>query len=192
MLAASVASAQYAAGDYGSWASGPWNTVATWRVYNGISWASSPAAAAPPNANNTVWIRPGTTVTAVFGAVYHCRNLIVEAGGKLFNNNTGPTNLSYVTIYGTTLRCDGTIGNSPTLDGISFNIEGANVLLDGAGQFEAARIRKNFSTNPVTGEVLTTTNLTIDKDIMLRFSGGSNTMIYNNFDGTTIFNVTIN
>jgi hypothetical protein len=193
LLLASVSlSAQYTAGDYGSWASGPWNTAATWRIYNGTSWATSPAAGTPPNSTHTVWIRGGTTVTAVFGTVYHCRNLIVEAGGKLFNNDTGPTNLSYVTIYGTTLRCDGVIGNSPTLDGISFNIEGLNVLLDGSGQFEAARIRKNFSSNPVTGEVLANTNLTIDMDIMLRFSGGSNTMIYNNFDGTTLFNVTIN
>lgn len=188
-------SAQYSAGDYVSWQSGPWSTLATWRVYNGVDLATSPAptvAQGAPNADDNVWIRNGTTVTATFGTVYHCMNLTVEAGGKLLNNNTGPTNLSYVSIYGTTLRCDGTIGNSPTLDGISFNVEGANVLLSGSGQFEAARIRKNFSTNPVTGQVLATTNLTIDMDITLRFSGGSNTMIYNNFDGTTIFNVTIN
>jgi len=195
LFSALFASAQYATGDYVSWNTGPWNTLATWRVFNGVSLATSPAPTAlqgAPNADDNVWIRNGNTVTATFGTVYHCMNLTVEAGGKLFNNDTGPTNLSYVTVYGTTLRCDGTIGNSPTLDGISFNIEGTNVLLDGTGQFEAARIRKNFSTNPVTGTVLTTTNLTIDRDILLRFSGGTNTMIYNNFDGTTIFNVTIN
>ncbi|MBK7945562.1 MAG: hypothetical protein IPJ85_09750 [Flavobacteriales bacterium] len=195
MLFGVSASAQYATGDYVSWNTGPWNTLATWRVFNGVSLATSPAPTAlqgAPNADDNVWIRNGNTVTATFGTVYHCMNLTVEAGGKLFNNDTGPTNLSYVTIYGTTLRCDGTIGNSPTLDGISFNIEGTNVLLDGTGQFEAARIRKNFSTNPVTGTVLANTSLTIDMDIQLRFSGGTNTMIYNNFDGTTIFNVTIN
>lgn len=195
LLWAGSLSAQYATGDYVSWQSGAWNTLATWRIFNGVSLASSPAptvAQGVPNADDNVWIRNGTSVQAVFGTVYHCMNLTVEAGGKLFNNDTGPTNLSYVTIYGTTLRCNGTIGNSPTLDGISFNIEGTNVLLDGTGQFEAARIRKNFSSNPVTGAVLTTTNLTIDMDIMLRFSGGTNTMLYNNFDGTTLFNVTIN
>lgn len=184
--------AQYSTGDYGSWVTGAWNTAGTWRVYNGVSWLSSPVAATPPNAGNNVFILPGTTVTATFGTVYHCLNLTVEAGGKIYNNDTGPTNLSYITIYGTTLRCDGTIGNSPTLDGISFNIEGTNVLLSGTGQFEAARIRKNFNSNPVTAAALTNTSLTIDMDILLRFSGGTNTMIYNNYDGTTIFNVTIN
>lgn len=187
--------AQYATGDYVSWQTGPWNTLATWRVYNGVSLATSPAPTAAqgaPNADDNVWIRNGTTVTATFGTVYQCLNLTVEAGGKLFNNDTGPTNLSYVSIFGTTLRCDGTIGNSPTLDGISFNVEGTNVLLSGTGQFEAARIRKNFNANPVLGTTLTTTHLTIDMDIALRFSGGSNTMIYNNFNGATTFNVTIN
>ncbi len=193
LLAPMLMRGQYTAGDYGSWNSGPWNTLATWRVYDGSSWLTSPAAAAPPNSTHTVWIRPGTTVTAVFGAIYHCRNLMVEAGGKLFNNNTGPTSLSYVTIYGTTLRCDGVIGNSPTLDGISFNIEGVNVLLSGTGQFEAARLRKPLTTDLVPGPANVTTNLTIDMDITLRFSGGSNTMIYNNNGNTsTNFNVTIN
>ena len=69
---ASFARAQYMAGDYGSWATGAWNTLSTWRVYDGVSWASSPTAVAVPNANNRVWVRPGTTVTAAFGSMYHC------------------------------------------------------------------------------------------------------------------------
>ena len=34
---ASFARAQYMAGDYGSWAIGAWNTLSTWRVYDGVS-----------------------------------------------------------------------------------------------------------------------------------------------------------
>jgi len=145
-----------------------------------------------PNANNTVHILTGTTVTATFGSVYHAYNMTVEPGARLWNNNTGATNLSYVSIYGTMLRCDGDVGNGATLDGISFNIEGTNVLVSGTGQFNAARIRKNFNSNPVSGASLTSTSLTIAMDVNLRFSGGTNTMIYNNFSGTSTFNVTIN
>ncbi len=185
------AQAQYALGDYGSWATGNWNTLGTWRIYDGLSWASSPGAGTVPNATHTVWIRGGTTVTAVFGSNYNVANLIVEAGGKLYNNNTGPTNLSYVSVHGTTLTCDGVIGNGATLDGISFNIEGSNVALSGAGTFDAARIRKNANSNPITLAALTTTTFTISMNVNLRFSGGTNTMIYNNFTGTTTFNVII-
>lgn len=192
LLLGVAASAQYVAGDYGSWTSGTWGTAATWRVYDGSSWATSPTASSAPNANNNVFIRGGTVVEATFGTVYHAMNVTVEATGRLYNNNTGPTNLSYISIYGTTLKCDGYIGNNPTLDGISFNIEGTNVTISGSGQFEAARIRKTFNANPVTGTTLTTTNLLIDMDVTLRFSGGTNTMIYNNFSGSSTFNLTIN
>ena len=191
VLVLAGAQAQYNTGDYGSWATGNWNTLGTWRIYDGVSWASSPGAGAVPNATHTVYIRGGTTVTAVFGSTYSVANLIVEAGGKLFNNNTGPTNLSYVGIHGNTFTCDGVIGNGATLDGISFNIEGSNVVLSGAGTFDAARMRKNANINPVTSAALTLTNFTIAMNVNLRFSGGTNTMIYNNFTGTTTFNVII-
>lgn len=183
--------AQYTAGDYGSWVTGNWNTVGTWRIYDGVSWPTSPAAGSVPNATHTVYIRGGTTVTAAFGSGYQVANLIVETGGKLYNNNVGPTNLSYVDVYGTTLTCDGQIGNGATLDGISFNIEGSNVALSGTGTFDCARIRKSANANPITLAALALTNFTISMNVNLRFSGGTNTMIYNNFTGTTTFNVII-
>lgn len=65
VLFGASASAQYATGDYVSWSTGPWNTLATWRVFNGVSLATSPAPTAlqgAPNANDNVWIRNGTTL----------------------------------------------------------------------------------------------------------------------------------
>jgi hypothetical protein len=191
LFGALSAHGQYVAGDYGSWASGNWNTAATWRIYDGTSWGTSPAAVAAPGANNRVFIRTGTTVTAVFGTTYYCTDLIVETGGKLFNNNTGATNLSYITILGSVLTCDGQIGNGATLDGISFNLDGLNVSISGTGIFDAARFRKFHTAHPLTLAPLTTTNLTIAMNVNLRFSGGSNTMIYNNASSASNFHVTI-
>lgn len=195
---ASFARAQYMAGDYGSWATGAWNTLSTWRVYDGVSWASSPTAVAVPNANNRVWVRPGTTVTAAFGSMYHCAELFVEAGGKLYNNNTGATNLSYVYVYGVApaysgqIVINGEIGNGATLDGISLTIEGANITMSGTGIANVARIRKTVVTHPVSGASLASTGFVIGMNVNLRFSAGSTTMIYNGAGAASIFNVTIN
>ncbi len=184
--------------DYGSWSSGAWNTVATWRVYDGVSWASSPAAAAVPNANNRVWIRSGTTVTAAFGSTYHCAELYIEATGRLYNNNTGPTNLSYVHVYGVApghagqIVVNGNLGNGATLDGISLSIDGANITMSGTGTANAARIRKTVVTHPISGASLATSSLTIDMDVNLRFSGGSTTMLYNGCSAASNFHTTIN
>ncbi|WKZ67673.1 MAG: T9SS type A sorting domain-containing protein [Flavobacteriales bacterium] len=197
VFAAVVAWSQ-SAGDYGSWASGAWNTAATWRVYDGSSWATSPAAASAPGATNNVYIRTGTTVTAAFGSQYYCQNLFVEAGGRLYNNNTGGTNLSYVHVLGTApgytgqIVCDGQIGNGATLDGISLSIDGANVTLSGTGTVDVARIRKTLTAHPTTLAALTTTNFTIARNVNLRFSSGTTTMLYNGAGAACNFNVTIN
>jgi len=198
VLAFAVGRAQYVAGDYGSWATGAWNTLATWRVYNGVSWASSPAAVAVPNANTRVWVRTGTTVTAAFGSLYHCAELFVETGGKLYNNNTGATNLSYVYVYGVApgyagqIVINGEIGNGATLDGISLTIEGANITMSGTGIANVARIRKTVVTHPVSGASLASTGFIIGMNVNLRFSAGSTTMIYNGAGAASVFNVTIN
>jgi len=191
LIGAVESKAQYVAGDYGSWVTGAWNTAATWRVYDGASWATSPAAGVAPNGGNRVWIRAGTTVTAAFGSVYHCQDLFIEATARLYNNNTGGTNLSYVHVYGTTIQCNGNLGNGATLDGISLGINGANVTLSGTGVANAARIRKEFVTHPISGASLATTNFTIGMNVTLRFSSGTNTMMYNGCSATSTFNVNI-
>ncbi|MFZ1692663.1 MAG: T9SS type A sorting domain-containing protein [Flavobacteriales bacterium] len=181
-----------ATGDYGSWATGNWNTLSTWRVYDGVSWASSPTATAVPNANTNVWIRSGTTVNAVYGSLYYCQDLYIEATARLYNNNVGATNLSYVHVFGTTIQVNGNLGNGATVDGISLGINGANVTLSGTGVVDVARIRKEFTTHPVSGAALATTNFTIARNVNLRFQAGSTTMLYNGCSTASNFHVTIN
>jgi hypothetical protein len=170
-------------GDYRSASTGVWSTAATWQSWNGSAWV---AAASAPNATNNVKIQNGHTITvSTSGAP--CADLVVDAGGKLFCNGFG--NL-YVNVYGDTLLCNGTIGNGATFDGISFNIYGANCrILGSGGAFDASRIRKNDATNTIT-------NLSIERDVKLRFCGGRQTQIYNNANSAagstgTRFNVTV-
>ncbi len=182
VLSAFVAGAQYNVGDLGAVANGNWTTALVWRTWNGTAWA---APAAVPNAGSTVHILAGTTVVVNGAGPYSVQNLTVEAGAKLWTNNN-PTNV-YLSIYGTTLRCDGQIGDGATFDGLSFNIDGANVVISGSGQFDASRLRKNDGVN-------TTTNLSIAMDINLRFNSASTTQLYNNYGAPTVqsrFNVTI-
>lgn len=185
------ASAQYLAGDYGAVNTGLWNSTSTWKVYDGVSWASSPVAGAVPNANNRVYILTGSTVTAAFGSTYACLDLIIEPGAKLFNNNTGGTNLSYIEVYGTTITVDGQLGNGATLDGISLGINGANVSLSGIGTVDVARISKRSAVHPITLVAIPTTDFSISMNVNLRFSAGSTTMMYNASGAASNFNVTI-
>jgi len=186
------ASAQYLAGDYGAVNTGLWNSTSTWKVYDGVSWASSPVAGAVPNANNRVYILTGSTVTAAFGSTYFCSDLIIEPGAKLFNNNTGGTNLSYVQVYGTTITVDGQLGNGTTLDGISLGIDGPTVSLSGTGTVDVARISKRSAAHPMTLAAIATTDFTISMNVNLRFSAGSTTMMYNAVNtASSNFNVTI-
>ena len=170
-------------GDYRSASTGVWSTAATWQSWNGSAWV---AAAAAPGATNNVKILNGHTITvSTSGAP--CADLVVDAGGKLFCN--GFVNV-YVNVYGDTLMSNGTIGNGATFDGISFNIYGASCrVLGSSGTFDASRIRKNDAT-------FTTTNLSIERDVKLRFCGGRQTQIYNNANSAagstgTKFNVTV-
>jgi hypothetical protein len=190
-LLAASASAQYLAGDYGAVNTGLWNSTSTWKVYNGVSWASSPVAAAVPNANSRVYILTGSTVTAAFGSTYSCADLIIEPGAKLFNNNTGGTNLSYVQVYGTTITVDGQLGNGATLDGISLGIDGPTVSLSGTGTVDVARISKRSALHPITLAPIATTDFIISMNVNLRFSAGSTTMMYNASGAASNFNVTI-
>jgi len=172
-----------AVGDYRSASSGIWSTAATWQTWNGTAWITASTA---PGATNNVKIQNGHTIT-VDASGKPCADLVVDAGGKIFCN--GFVNV-YVNVYGDTLMCNGTIGNGATFDGMSFNIYGSNCrILGSTGTFDASRIRKNDATN-------TTSNLSIERDVRLRFCGGRQTQIYNNANSTvgstaTRFNVTV-
>ena len=171
-------------GDYRSASSGVWSTAATWQTFNGGAWVN---AASIPSLSNNVKILNGHTIT-VSTSGSPCADLVVDAGGKLFCNNFFVN--VYVNVYGDTLMCNGTIGNGAIFDGISFNIDGANCrILGSSGSFDASRIRKNFATNP-------TTNLSIERNVNLKYCGGRQTQIYNNANSTagttgTRFNVTV-
>jgi hypothetical protein len=164
--------------------SGNWSAQSTWQRYDGSDWVAlganltiNGAAATAPN----VTVRSGHTVY-LNDTPFAVRNLTIETGGRVY---AGLGTNHYITIYGTTLQCDGEIGSGATFDQISFNIDGANVTIQGSGIFNASRLRKNFNAN-------TTTNLTIAMNINLWFNTSSSAQIYNNYDGTVNFNVTIN
>ena len=164
-------------GDYGSIVTGNWGP-GIWGIYNGATW---PATAGSPSQLNNVFIRSGTTVTVTTSPM-PCGNLTVEAGAILLAGAGG--NL-YISVYGSSLICNGQIGNGAIFDQISFNIEGANVTISGTGAFDASRMRKSFAFN-------STTNLTIMRNINLRWnSGTASAQLYNNAS-LTLFNVTIN
>ena len=164
-------------GDYGSIVSGNWGP-GIWGIYNGATW---PATAGTPSQLTNVFIRSGTTVT-VTSSPLPCNNLTVEAGAILW---AGAGSNWYISVYGSTFICDGQIGNGAIFDQISFNIEGVNCTISGTGTFDASRMRKSSNFN-------ITTNLTIARDINLRWNSASaSAQLYNNATLTT-FNVTIN
>ncbi len=189
-----TAQAQYVAGDYGSLVSGAWFSPSTWGVSDGLGgWTP---AVSPPTANHNVFIRAGTTVTAAYPAptasAYSVANLTIEPTAKLFNNETAANNLSYITVFGSYIICDGQVGNGSVYDGISFAVEGSVVSLSGTGVFDAARLNKRFNSHIITGSSMVTTSLTIAMNINLRFPG---TALFNYGDqisaGGAILNITI-
>ena len=168
-------------GDYGAYVTGTWSTASIWKIYNGVSWASSPIAGASPNSTATnVYIIAGSTVT-VSTSPWTVNNLTVEATAKVLTSISGSN--YYIRVYGN-ITCNGIIGNGATFDGISFEIEGANCLFTGTGAVDISRMRKAATANA-------TTNLTIDININIRFGTGSQTQLYNGCVGGD-FNVIIN
>ena len=173
-------SAQYAVGDLGSTSSGNWTSPATWSSWNGAAWVL-PGGSGTPSSLTNVFILTGTIVD-LSSSPQPCLNLKVETGGKLWS---GPGSNFYISVYGSTLICDGIIGNGAIFDQISFNIESANCTISGIGTFDASRMRKSSNINLIT-------NLIISRDINLRWNSASaSAQLYNNATLTT-FNVTIN
>jgi hypothetical protein len=169
-----------AVGDYRSVASGVWTTTATWQTWNGTAWVAPPATSYPSVTSN-VNIRNGHTIVFSTSSV-PCNDLVVDAGGKLYSNSNASN--FYLNVFGATILCNGTIGNPPNFDGISFNIEGTSCRILGSGVFDASRIRKRAATNLVT-------NLSIERDVKLRFGGGRQTQIYNDGPSACRFNITV-
>lgn len=108
-------------------------------------------------------------------------NLTMQSGSRIWTNITDPNQMRYLTLFGTFSNNDGIVGNGNTFDAFGVNIEGVNTTITGNGIFNFGRIRKNASTN-------TTSSVTINSNINLRFPG---TCIYVNQPSTT-FNLTVN
>jgi hypothetical protein len=113
----------------------------------------------------------------------------VQNGAKIWAQDSTYNQNRYLTVYGN-ITCNGTIGRGTNLyDNISFNIEGNPSTISGAGSFNASRIRKNFTANS-NSEVI------IAMNVGLKFASGvgssSGTCLYNNVNGTSRFNLTVN
>jgi len=180
--------AQYSNGDFGSAGSGAWTTNnVNWMVWVG-SWVP---AASGPSCSDNVFILSGHTVTVAFGTIYHCKNLTVEAGAKLWAGQSTLNQETYIAVGdcpGVTadIVCDGMIGNGGvTNDNISFDIDGVSCNISGTGTFDAARMRKEFVVN-------LTTSLTIDMPINLRDPALTQLYCEGNPTASITFNVTIN
>jgi len=124
-----------------------------------------------------VVVQSGNVIDVYSFGSFDINNLQVDAGGQFYSTNAVNR---YVNIYGNII-CNGIIGNPGIYNSICFNFEGSSSAISGIGTFEASRLRKN-------GAVNTTTDLTINMDVSLRWSSGTSTQIYNNAFNTW-FNV---
>jgi hypothetical protein len=160
--------------------SGSANTGAIWALTPG----GTPATAASLGGfatDKNIQVQNGDIVEITASGI-NCLNLIVDNGGTLWRNNATTGSMAYFNVYGD-IVCNGTIGNGTTFDAIGFNMEGANVSINGAGAFDAGRIRKN------TAAPNATTILTFNKNVSsIRFFGGA--ALYNNADNTQ-FNLVV-
>src|SRR5688572_17183116 len=88
--------------DYRSVASGEWNALTTWQVYNGSAWIA--AASAPSSSKNIIQIQSGHTVIITAGV--SADQILIDDGGQL-TINTGTLSLANGT--GTDLIVNGTL-----------------------------------------------------------------------------------
>lgn len=185
-------------GDYQTIGSNTWATVGIWQTYNYVSASKSRvwqnAASQPNNAAINIYVRNAHTVTLSDGPK-SINHLIVDAGGRLYNNNATCGGFNYVNLRGDIL-CNGNIGNGATSDAIGFNIQAGNHIIKGNGTFNAWRIRLSDESN-VEGAVPGNAALVIDMNVNLRWNpdlcsnAGANA-IYSNRNGTANLDVTIN
>lgn len=158
-------------------------SVASGVAGSGAIWSLTPAGVPATAAtlggftvNTSVVIQNGHTVTFSTSGV-NMFNLTINAGGAM---TAGGTSNTYMNINGNAITNNGTLGTIVG-DGISFNIEGVNVVFGGSGVNNVARIRKSATTNA-------TSTLVINSNVNVSFAGSA---VYNNANNTN-FNVTIN
>lgn len=107
-------------------------------------------------------------------------NITVNAGGKIYTNNSTPGSEKYIRLFGN-IANSGAIGNGVTYDALGLSVEGVNSTLSGNGSYNFGVIRKDLITN-------VTSTLTLNSNVNLR---SPNTAFYNNIAGGTL-NLVVN
>lgn len=183
-------------GDYRTQDSGSFTTASIWQVYayNATTqvWAWVTATNSPDNAEINATIRNGHTV-ALGTSNITVNTLTIDAGGRLYRNNTTCGQLRYLTVAGD-IVCNGAIGNGTTLDAIGFNILSGTHTISGSGDFDAFRIRLGAAGSTSSGTAGSAV-LNIEMDVTLRWyesacTGGFNA-IYNDRGATSTFDVVV-
>ena len=128
-----------------------------------------------------VVIQSGHTVTTSISQEITAKNLTINTGGALKELHVNVGTPYYINIYGD-LTVNGQLGALNGADSLGLNVEGTSDLIQGSGSINLQRIRKSTHTN-------VTTNLTIAANVNLWWAS---TAVYNNYSGTSTFNVTIN
>jgi autotransporter-associated beta strand protein len=145
-------------------------------------WSTSPTGTVgvkPTIDENVSLVIKNTHIVTNHNTGQDVKDLTINAGGTLLANTDAATP-HYFDVFGNVSN-SGTIGKSiAPYNDISFDFEGINCSFTGNGTSNVARIRKDDSNN-------TTTNLTLNSNITLRYAG---TCLYNDQAGTN-FNVTI-
>ncbi len=133
-----------AVGDYGSngTGGGNWSSGTTWVVCTTAgTWSGATAATSTPSKSDNVWIRTADVVT-LDASGKNCKDLTIQSGATFQGNHSLPTSsIVYVRINGTTIQCDGNLGNGPT-DNISLEFLN-DVTLQGTGTVNIGRLRPN-------------------------------------------------
>ena len=165
---------------YYSQASGTWGDAGMWNTESDGSGTTFVESSVSPfgDATANFVVQGGDEITLLTG-ISRVNNLTVNSGGKLYDGNTTNT---FIEVNGTTVSIAGQIGNGDTFDGISLDIVGASCTISGEGQIDLSRIEKDNSSE-------TTSQLTIDTDINLRYAG---TALFNDAAGPNQFQVIIN
>jgi len=176
----------------GSQLASPGEIISTGLNTAGVTWATGSAwvGGVVPGASDNVTIVAGDKIQVAAAA--SCYNLTIQPTGKIYNNTALPTNtLQYLTVFGNSLVCDGTLGDKTITDitkdgalGINFN---GNLTVSGVGLLRPARIRPNTGTQNAT--------LTVDANMEMTYNGSTGAggaSIYTDNSGNDNITITVN
>ncbi len=106
------------------------------------------------------------------GSTQACYNLTIQSGAKLW-----ATSQQYFDVYGTSLICNGTLGDPSNTASLLYLEFGGNLNISGSGSIYPWKLR------PITG--LTNIGITFDANVSLTMTG--TTMIFDNIGNDNIY-----